>query len=163
MKELILLRHAKSAWNYAVSDRERPLQEKGIHAIKAVAQHWKTLFSDAEILFTSPANRALHTATILAEVCGIDFGRVRISPGLYTFRGQELLSIIHHLDNRWDKVILVGHNPAFSSVAQNLSQTPVPEIKTAGWVVLKFDIHQWTEADQASAHWGSKNEAINKT
>ena len=162
MKKLILLRHAKSAWSYDVSDRERPLQEKGIHASRAVAEHWSQLFSDADVLLTSPANRALHTASIVAEVCGFDFNRVRILPTLYTFSGQELLRIIRQLDNSWEKAILVGHNPAFSEVAENLAATAVPEIKTAGWVELTFSINQWEEALTATAQWGSKKEAINK-
>ncbi len=34
MKELILLRHAKSSWEYSVEDRNRSLTEKGVHRIK---------------------------------------------------------------------------------------------------------------------------------
>lgn len=162
MKKLILLRHAKSAWGYDVSDRERPLQEKGIHAIHAVADHWSELFSDADVLLTSPANRAFHTASIVAKVCDFDFNRVRVLPALYTFSGQELLRIIRQLDNSWEKVILIGHNPAFSVVAESLAKTAVPEIKTAGWVELTFSINQWEEAKIATVQWGSKKEAINK-
>ena len=64
MKEVLFLRHAKSSWEYAVADRDRPLQPKGIHAIKAVAKHWKAKFTSYEAIFSSPANRALHTATL---------------------------------------------------------------------------------------------------
>ena len=39
MKELILLRHAKSSWDYNVEDRNRPLSEKGIdRIIKALSE-----------------------------------------------------------------------------------------------------------------------------
>ena len=162
MKKLTLLRHAKSAWTYDVSDRERPLQEKGIHAIHAVAAYWKSLFSATDLLLTSPANRALHTASILAKVCALNFKKVSIHPPLYTFSGQELLRVIRHLDNAYEKVILVGHNPAFSVVADQLAQERVPEIKTAGWVELSFAVQHWQNIDQGTARWGDKKEAINQ-
>ena len=67
MKELLFLRHAKSSWEWSVEDRNRPLQPKGIKAIIAVAQHWKKDFQTFETIVSSPANRAIHTATILAH------------------------------------------------------------------------------------------------
>ena len=30
MKSLILVRHAKSSWDFGVTDKQRPLEEKGI-------------------------------------------------------------------------------------------------------------------------------------
>lgn len=161
MKKLLLLRHAKSAWNHDVSDKERPLEEKGIVAIGAVAKHWSHLFSSYDVLLTSPANRAMHTANVVAEICAFNVQNTRVLPALYTFSGEELLSIIRQLDNKWEKVILVGHNPAFSTVADSLSRVPVPEIKTAGWVEMIFSVDQWAEANEATVQWGSKKEAIN--
>ena len=67
MKELMFLRHAKSSWEWSIDDRHRPLQPKGIKAITAVAQYWKKDFQAFETIISSPANRALHTTTILAR------------------------------------------------------------------------------------------------
>ena len=50
----------------------RSLSSKGIKAIQKVALHWEELFSEAELILTSPANRALNTATILAHTIGYD-------------------------------------------------------------------------------------------
>ena len=65
MKELILLRHAKSSWEYSVSDFNRPLIEKGIKRIINVASVSALVFEKQEIFFSSPANRAIHTTTCL--------------------------------------------------------------------------------------------------
>ena len=73
MKELILLRHAKSSWDYAVSDRNRPLTEKGMKRITNMATASASLFKKQEIIFSSPANRAMHTATLLIHTLGIAF------------------------------------------------------------------------------------------
>ena len=79
MKKLIFLRHAKSSWEEPVLDRNRSLSSKGIKAIQKVALHWKELFNEAELILTSPANRALNTATIMAHTIGYDLQKIRIN------------------------------------------------------------------------------------
>ena len=63
MKEIVFLRHAKSSWEYAF-DRDSTFTAERIKAIKAVAQHWKAKFQSFDAIVSSPANRALHTATL---------------------------------------------------------------------------------------------------
>ena len=48
MKELILLRHAKSSWDYNVEDRNRPLSEKGIDRIIKTSKKNKGIFKDTD-------------------------------------------------------------------------------------------------------------------
>ena len=49
MKELILLRHAKSSWDLNVSDKERPLTEKGINRIKMISAVSSNILSSADL------------------------------------------------------------------------------------------------------------------
>ena len=58
MKKLVLLRHAKSSWDLNVSDKERPLTEKGINRIKMISALSSNILSSADLIFSSPANRA---------------------------------------------------------------------------------------------------------
>jgi phosphohistidine phosphatase len=95
MKELILLRHAKSSWEYAVSDLNRPLIEKGIKRIINVASLSASVFENQEVFFSSPANRAIHTTTILMNAMNINFQKLQICESLYTFDSERLLSFIH--------------------------------------------------------------------
>ena len=60
MKELILLRHAKSSWDSNVEDRNRPLSQKGIDRIIKTSKKNKGIFKDTDYIFSSPANRAIH-------------------------------------------------------------------------------------------------------
>ena len=69
MKKLTLIRHGKSSWNYDVSDRDRPLLERGINDAYLVASALKEPVVDA--VFSSPANRALHTCNIFLRVLNI--------------------------------------------------------------------------------------------
>ena len=160
MKELLFLRHAKSSWEWSVDDRNRPLQPKGIKAISAVAQHWKKDFQAFEAIVSSPANRALHTATILAHVIGFPFSQVSSKESLYSFNSEDILWQLKQLDDRFSKVILVGHNPAFSYAADYLSVKPTPELKTADWISLTFAQSLWAEVANGQPTYASKKEAL---
>ena len=160
MKELLVLRHAKSSWEWSVEDRNRPLQPKGIKAIITVAQHWKKDFQVFETIVSSPANRALHTATILAHEIGFPLSQVSIKEALYSFNSEDVLRQIKQLDDRFSKIILVGHNPAFSYAADYLSVKPTTELKTADWISLTFAQSLWAYVANGQATYGSKNEAL---
>lgn len=160
MKTLLFLRHAKSSWEWAVDDRHRPLQPKGIKAITAVAQHWRKEFQGFEHIMSSPANRALHTATILAHIIGFPLAHFSIKEALYSFNGQDILRQIKLLDNHFSKVILVGHNPAFSYVAEELSSHSTPMLKTADWISLTFVQDQWDKVANGQPTYGSKKVAL---
>ena len=160
MKELLFLRHAKSSWEWSVDDRNRPLQPKGIKAISAVAQHWKKDFQAFEAIVSSPANRALHNATILAYEISFPFSQVSIKEALYSFNSEDILRQLNQLDDRFSKVILVGHNPAFTYAADYLSVKPTPELKTADWISLTFAQSLWAEVANGQPTYGSKKEAL---
>ena len=163
MKEVLFLRHAKSSWEYAVADRDRPLQPKGIHAIKAVAKHWKAKFSSYEAIFSSPANRALHTATLLAHEIGYPFSQLYLKEGLYSFSARDIMYQVKQLPPQYDKVIVVGHNPAFSDAADYFCVKPTPELKTADWISITFAASDWKALTQGAAEYGSKKEALRNT
>lgn len=160
MKQLLFLRHAKSSWEYAVTDRHRPLQPKGMKAIAAVAHHWKDLFLSFDAMYSSPANRALHTATILAHTIDFSLSKVSLHEQLYSFSSQDIINFVHHCDNQKHRLILVGHNPAFSQAANYFSVNSTPELKTADWISLTFAQDSWQAIAQGNAHYGSKKEAV---
>lgn len=160
MKQILFLRHAKSSWEYAVADRDRPLQPKGMKAIKAVAYHWKALFCSFDAIISSPANRALHTATILAHETGFPFSRFFLKEALYSFNSRDIIYHVKQLDEKLNKVIIAGHNPAISDAADYFSVKPTPELKTADWISITFAATTWKEISKGEAEFGSKKEAL---
>ena len=161
MKNLIFLRHAKSNWDSPVSDRNRSLSSSGVKAIQQVALHWKDVFSAAQCIMSSPANRALHTATILTHTVGYDMNKIKIDEALYTFSSSDIISYIKRLDDVYDHLLLVGHNPAFSEVTQELSSNNVPELNTACWAQLTFEAKHWSEIKQGTSINGSRKSLSN--
>ena len=161
MKNINFLRHAKSNWDSPVSNRNRPLSSSGVKAIQQVALHWKDFFSDAKCIISSPANRALHTATILAHTIGNDINKIKIDEALYTFSSSVIITYIKRLDDVYDHLLLVGHNPAFSGVTQDLFSNNVPELSTACWAQLTFEANRWSEIKQGTSINGSRKSLSN--
>ena len=114
MKKLILFRHAKSSWSLNVSDRDRPLTEKGIRRTEKISYVSKKIFLETDIVYSSPANRAIHTALIIINQLDLSFSNLHLKEDLYTFESSKLIKFIRDIPNSFSNVICVGHNPAFT-------------------------------------------------
>ena len=78
-KHIIFVRHGKSSWELEVNDKDRPLKERGIKDAHLVAQEMKSLDLDIDAVFSSPANRALHTCMIIMRRLELDLGLVKVT------------------------------------------------------------------------------------
>ena len=145
MKELILVRHAKSSWNYDVQDADRPLKERGIRDAHKVGDAVKGAVKDVQAVFSSPANRALHTCIILMRESGIPMDKLQVIPELYDFTGGSVRSFVHHLDDSLGKVMLFGHNHAITHVVNDWGSRYVDNVPTCGLTHLSFDADSWKD------------------
>ena len=145
MKTITFLRHSKSSWDLDVSDINRPLNEFGINKIKKISNLSSDIFSQVEIIFSSPANRAIHTCIILANSLEIDLKKISIRNELYTFNMSQVYKFIQQIDNKYSNVALVGHNPAYTEISNYFSENKILNLPTARWFCLKFDTDSWSE------------------
>ena len=145
MKKLILFRHAKSSWSHDVSDRDRPLTEKGIRKTEKISITSKNIFFNTEVFYSSPANRALHTASIIINQLNLSFRNLRVEEDLYTFESSELIKFIRDIPNSFSNVICVGHNPAFTNVTNLLSDSNIEHLPTSSWAEITFSQNSWTD------------------
>ena len=99
MKNLILVRHGKSSWEYNVKDKDRPLKERGINDAFLVAEVLRKQQLNIDYVFSSPANRALHTSMIFCRELKHDFSNFQISNELYDFSGKSVHSFVKTVDN----------------------------------------------------------------
>ena len=145
MKKLILFRHAKSSWSHDVSDRDRPLTEKGIRKTEKISITSKNIFFNTEVFYSSPANRALHTTTIIINQLNLSFSNLYIKKDLYTFESSKLIKFIRDIPNSFSNVICVGHNPAFTNVTNLLSDSNIENLPTSSWAEITFSQNSWTD------------------
>tara|TARA_B100001939_G_scaffold121905_1_gene105621 strand:+ start:1085 stop:1570 length:486 start_codon:yes stop_codon:yes gene_type:complete len=145
MKKLILFRHAKSSWSHDVSDRDRPLTEKGIQKTEKISITSKNIFFNTEVFYSSPANRALHTASIIINQLNLSFKNLHVEEDLYTFESSKLIKFIRDIPNSFSNVICVGHNPAFTNVTNLLSDSNIEHLPTSSWAEITFSQNSWTD------------------
>ena len=154
MKQLLLLRHAKSSWESLAEDRNRSLTEGGVNRIKRIAKASSELFKSYEVVFSSPANRAMHTACVMMHEVQMPFEYFNLREQLYTFKVSELINFIKSLPDHYSKVICVGHNPAFTYAVSTLSTTNLDHLPTAAWAQIQFEQNKWEHIKNGKAQIG---------
>jgi phosphohistidine phosphatase len=156
MKQVFLLRHAKSSWDDPeLADHDRPLAPRGRRAAKAIAEHLGREGIVPELVLCSPARRARETLGRIAPALGDDV-RVEVEEELYGASADGLLERLRALDDDIGSVMLVGHNPAIEELALSLagSGDELPAMRkkypTAALATLAFD-GRWRDLEPGSA------------
>ena len=151
MKTLFLVRHAKSSWrNSELSDIDRPLKERGIRNAYQMGEHLQGNDCMPDLIITSLAARALHTAIIFARQLSFPTHRMRINGLLYHGGQSGILELLNQLDNRFDTVMIVGHNPTFTNMVNQLSDGYLENLPTSGVAQIEFDVERWAQLNMDS-------------
>jgi phosphohistidine phosphatase len=148
-KTLTLIRHGKSSWEYKVDDHDRPLKKRAYNDIKCIADEVKTKISENTFFFSSSANRAQTTARLFLKHLDFSPYRLKVLPELYTFDHKVLRDIIHKMDDDFEDVVIFGHNPAFTQLANAFGDEQFFNIPTSGLVRLSFENTQWKDCRKA--------------
>lgn len=144
MKNLYIIRHAKSSWEYSeLHDLERPLTMRGKRDAEIMGSLLRKQNIHPSIVLCSPALRAVSTARVVCDEVGIDKNRIEINTALYFMDVQDILEVIRTKGARYDDMFLFGHNPNFSNLAHTLCPDFEDIIPTCGIVALEIDIESW--------------------
>ncbi len=150
MKYLFLLRHAKSSWDYTVADWNRPLSERGIMDAELISQLLKKQKQHPELIVTSNAARAIHTASIFHKALNLPATSLLIAPELYMCSMRQFKKIIHQLPEDKDAIMLVSHNPLLTQFFNQVVDHGVDNIPTSGLAIMKFDIDTWSQVGNSA-------------
>lgn len=145
-KELFILRHAKSSWDLEeISDMDRPLKLRGIRNAYEMARRLKIERKIPQYFISSPANRAMHTATIFLRVLEISYAKLSVDERLYGSGVNDIIRLIAEQDNNLNKIMIFGHNPDFSELARTYAKNQVIELPTCGLAKFTFNCQKWSE------------------
>jgi phosphohistidine phosphatase len=150
-KTLFLVRHAKSSWKEpGLDDMKRPLNPRGKEEAPKMGKHLSDYSVKPELITSSPAVRALKTAEKIAKELGFKKSDVLVNEEIYTFNGGSLMDVVKGFDDKYGSVMLVGHNPAITAFANELSGAGIDNIPTCGVVLLEFDHDRWKDIEKGS-------------
>jgi phosphohistidine phosphatase len=144
MKNLLLMRHGKSSWELNVNDEDRALLQRGISDVKLVGEALSQNGLQLDFAFSSPANRALHTAMICLRQLRFPLDNFKVMPDLYDFSGNHVLKFVKSLPDELNTILIFGHNHAFTHIANSLGSNHIENVPTGGFVHLQFNKQSWT-------------------
>lgn len=143
MKNLILIRHAKSSWEIPLNDIDRPLSKRGIYNAHLIASKIKDLVPKSFLVWCSSAKRTRETALIFSQNLFFLDENITIKEELYTFDAEKLEEIIKKCENKYDNLIIFGHNEAITKFVNKFGNLLIDNVPTSGFVSLKLDINEW--------------------
>lgn len=148
-KTLIILRHAKSSWaEPGVQDFDRSLESRGVKDITMMAGKVKAKVSELEAIFSSPAERAIHTAMLFAQTVGFPQLKIRVRKDLYTVGHLQFRDMVKAFNNDLSTVMVVGHNPTLTDFVNLFLDRPIDNVPTSGIVGLTFSAKKWEDIEQ---------------
>lgn len=143
MKTLYMVRHAKSSWEHDVIDHKRPLNKRGKNDAVLVSNYVSKLVKAPQIIISSDAVRASTTAGYFKKAFNVSEDNFVMNHSLYDFSGHKVLELVKNLDDNHTIVMIVGHNHAFTSVANMLGNKYIENVPTCGFVEIQFKESQW--------------------
>ena len=154
-RTLLLMRHAKSDYPSGVADYDRPLARRGIREA-ALAGHWlRSHIPPIDAVLCSTAARTRET---LAQT-GLDVP-ITFVPRLYDAVPATVIDEINRVGDDVGTLLVVGHEPAMSSVALGLADASESnhvaaehistKLPTSAIAVLRFG-GPWRDLGRGSA------------
>lgn len=151
MKRLYLVRHAKSSWkNPELDDFDRPLNKRGKRDAPLMGQRLREANVRPDLIISSPAKRARKTAKIIAAQIEYPGKKIQWTESLYAAGTLTLLQILHKIEDSVEQLMLVGHNPGLTLLAELLTSEAVDNIPTSGAFALDLDIESWSQTGEGS-------------
>lgn len=150
-KTLYILRHAKSSWDDSDKDDfDRPLKARGVEDIKILSKEIKEKIDGVDAVFSSPANRAIHTAILFAKAIGIPLERISISGNLYEASILDLQEFVKSLPDIIQSAVIVGHNPTLTDFVNGFIKQQIFNMPTSGFVKLCFKCASWPDISKTN-------------
>ncbi|MEJ1241550.1 histidine phosphatase family protein [Chryseolinea sp. T2] len=141
---LYLLRHAESAEkHFGQQDKERELTQRGVREATLIGAHLYKENISFGAIFSSSAERARTTAGIVADAMKFDPDNIVIEDALYDASTRTFFDYITQIDNDFQHVLCVGHNPVITYLAESLTKEVIGDIPPGGIVIIKFALDQW--------------------
>jgi len=116
MRQLLLLRHAKSAWDDPTTpDHDRPLDARGRRDARAIGEAMRRLGLSPDIVLVSSARRTRETLAAIEPIEGSPL--IDEHEELYLAPAERMLAMLHAVPETARSVLLIGHNPGLHNLA----------------------------------------------
>ena len=144
MRTLYIVRHGKSSWEMpGITDIDRTLLDVGISNSYLMAERLVISGAKIDLIISSNAVRAIHTALILARGLKVKGHQIIIDEIIYSGECDDILHRVSDIASEINNVMIVGHNPVFTDLANKFLSKPIDNLPTSGIVTLTFNSSGW--------------------
>jgi len=133
------MRHAEAG--QADRDFDRPLTDYGRAQAASTASQLSEKI-EADYMIVSSAKRTRETSSFLIQELALKENQYRNEDKVYEASTQCLSSVIATFPNNTETAVLVGHNPAVSSLVSSLTGT-YEGFSTGTAVILEIESDEW--------------------
>ena len=150
MKTVYIVRHGKAVPAHAnIADADRLLTDTGVARTCKIAEYMTESKPVIDQIIASPAERAFATALIIADKLGIKANKVISDERLFTGDESDVLEVIEALDDSINSVMIVGHNPVITMVANQFASPKLESLPTTGVVSVHLETEKWVDLKKA--------------
>jgi phosphohistidine phosphatase len=155
MKTLILMRHAKSAWDDShQKDIDRPLSARGQKAAPRMGKWLEAEGYQPDVVLCSAARRTRDTLDLIRPHLPRS-AVVELTQSLYLAGPRDMLTEIGKVPATAETVMLLGHNPGMGNLAGLLAGSGEEraladmhgKFPTAAIAVLGFNVSRWGDLE----------------
>jgi phosphohistidine phosphatase len=149
MKSLLIIRHAKSSWDFDVEDFDRPLNHRGETDAPEMAKRLLKKDIKIDAFISSPAKRAFTTASYFADAFDEKKKNIIVVPSLYEPSTEDFFAAIKGLEKDVKTAAIFSHNPGITAFANKLVPHAVDDMPTCAVFGVKADIKNWEDFAEA--------------
>ena len=146
MKNLFLLRHAKSSWdNAALGDFDRPLSKRGISNAIQLSEYIQKHSISFDLVLCSPSERTQSTLDlVLSSVDPIPV--ITLKESIYHASASNLSKLIMEQDEEINNLLIIGHNPGLHILTETLTNESIVKFPTCAFAKIT-NFNQWKDID----------------
>ncbi len=151
MKRLYLFRHAKAAPDDGAGDHERPLTGRGRRNAPEMGREIARQGYRPDLVLCSTSRRTTETLELSLPFFTPE-PEVRFEPGLYHAAAGDILARAGLIDDRFESVLFVGHNPGMEDLAlriagpSKIGRRIAGKFPTAAFVAFESGATTWRSA-----------------
>ncbi|MGM0667970.1 MAG: SixA phosphatase family protein [Bacteroidota bacterium] len=145
-RNVIIVRHGKAcAHDIFERDIDRVLTKRGVNDAYKVSKKILKSGIKPDVILTSPAARASHSACIFSRAMKTGTEIIRVVKDFYPGSASKMIEEIAALDDDVRTVALFAHNPGISELASQMTKGVVGFLPTTGSAVVSFDMDKWQD------------------
>ncbi len=130
-----------------MKDIDRPLNNRGKRDAPLMSSKCVEYQYMPGLLITSIAQRAQETCNFFNKKFGLDKSKIQVNPKLYHAPEDTYFEEAQLIDDSINSVMLFGHNPGITYLANSVSEKYIDNVPTCGVLVIESTAKTWSKFD----------------